>query len=74
MLERDNNGNFSALMRLSVVAIVIMVLAVGTAAAQDPVLAAPQSPPGTSAIPLGDYSVTDCRSLRSQAQKAVRRR
>jgi outer membrane protein len=54
MLEKDKNGiHLLALMRLSVVAIVIIVLAVGTVAAQGPTLEAPQSPPGTSTIPLG---------------------
>jgi hypothetical protein len=54
MLEKDKNGNhLLALMRLSVVAIVIIFLAVGTVAAQGPTLAAPQSPPGTSTVPLG---------------------
>jgi len=53
MLEKDKNGKHpSALMRLLAVAIAIMVLAVGTATAQGPTLAAQQSGPGASAISL----------------------
>jgi len=52
MLERDNKRKeFSALLQLSVVVIAIMILAPGTAAAQDST-AVPQRAPGTSEIEL----------------------
>jgi len=52
MLERDNKRKkFSALLQLSVVVIAIMILAPGTAAAQDST-AVPQRAPGTSGIVL----------------------
>jgi outer membrane protein TolC len=54
MLERDRKRkHFSAVERLWVVAIALMVLAVGSATAQDPNLAIPPNAIGTSAIPLG---------------------
>jgi outer membrane protein len=54
MLERDKKRkHVSTLVRLSVVAIALMVFAVGTAAAQDPALAVPQNAVGTSVIQLG---------------------
>src|SRR5215813_4127727 len=50
MLERDNRRKkFSALLQLSVVVIAIMILAPGTAAAQDST-AVPQRAPGTSGM------------------------
>jgi len=54
MLEQDNKPKHcSALVRVSSVAIAVMVLIVGTVAAQDSPLAAPQSALGTASIPLG---------------------
>jgi outer membrane protein len=54
MLEQDNTRKHrSALVRVSFVTIAIMILIVGTAAAQDSPLPAPQSALGTAAIPLG---------------------
>ena len=56
MLERDTKREHCpAMLRLSVGAIAITVLAVGTAAAQDSPVAPPQSAPGTSACPLGRF-------------------
>jgi hypothetical protein len=65
MIRKQSSGR----VRLSVVAIAIMVLFVGTAAAQDSPVATPQSALGTAVIPLGD-SVADGPFLRRQAQKA----
>jgi outer membrane protein len=54
MPERDRKRkHFSVVVQLSVVAIGLMVLAVETAAAQDPALAVPQNAVGTTVIPLG---------------------
>jgi outer membrane protein TolC len=56
MLEKvTTQKQFSAVVRRSAVASVTMVLALGTAVAQDPPFAAPQSTPLTSAIPLGRF-------------------
>jgi outer membrane protein TolC len=54
MLEKNKKRRyFSDVVRLSGVAITAMVFAIGTAAAQDPTLAATQNAIGTPAIPLG---------------------
>ncbi len=53
MLEKNKKRKyFSVVVRLSVVAIAVMILAIGTAVAQDPTLLAPQNAIGTPAIPL----------------------
>src|SRR5271170_466315 len=52
-MRDNNNGKYrSAVVHLPVVAIAAMVLIVGTAAAQDPSLAPPQSALGNAALPL----------------------
>jgi hypothetical protein len=51
MIRKQSSGR----VRLSVVAIAIMVLFVGTAAAQDSPVATPQSALGTAVIPLGGF-------------------
>ena len=54
MLEGDRKRkHFSAVVRLWVVAIALLVLTVGSATSQDPNLAVPPNAVGTSAIPLG---------------------
>jgi outer membrane protein len=54
MIERDKKPrHVSTLVRLSVVAIALTVLAVGTATSQDPALAVPQNAVETTVIPLG---------------------
>jgi outer membrane protein len=56
MLERNTKRKrFSASVRLSVVAVAILVLAAGTAEAQDPVLVTPQGVPGNPTIPFGRF-------------------
>src|SRR5580704_12006065 len=71
MLEKNKKRRyFSDVVRLSGVAITAMVFAIGTAAAQDPTLAATQNALGTPAIPWVDYSVLDCCSHRQRAQGA----
>ena len=56
MLERNNKQkHLSAVVRISVITMAIMVLALETAYAQDPLLLAPQRAPGDSAIPFGSF-------------------
>jgi hypothetical protein len=56
MLERNNRQKrLSAVVRVPVITLAVMVLALGTADAQDPPLLAPQSAQGDSAIPFGTF-------------------
>src|SRR5579872_6317478 len=53
MLEKDKKRKYlSVMVRLSSVAITVMIFAIGTAVAQDPTLAASDNVIGTPAIPL----------------------
>jgi outer membrane protein len=52
MFEKNNWKHCSSIPRLSVVAVASIILLVGTAAAQDPSLAAPEGAIGNAALPL----------------------